>query len=653
MDRVNVLAGHIVTKVEFTLKPHVLSAEAPHVKVYPAGKKHFVTNPWERLARWEGDGGMKPGTIHDLFLKRVSSHATRFAMASKLGARDGPWTRWTWADYGRDVKMVAKSLMALGCEQHQAINILGFNSPEWFEAAMGGIMAGLTPAGIYITNGADGCEYIFNHSKAPVVFVDSDAQLQKIKAVKAQCPHMKTVVHWGADCPTNIDWVISWKHFMSLSAKVTDLDLDKRMSAMHPDNACYLSYTSGTTGNPKAVMYSHDNILWAFTYLFDLMNKSVGGFTMGEREVSYMPLSHIAGNVQLLGAICMPNDSNSEVHFAFPDAMQGSLPDTLRDVRPTIVLGVPRVWEKFYVGLSQVLKAKPELKSNTSAVKAVLGLEQARFAMTGAAPITTEIMEFFDSVDLPLYEVYGMTENAAYSHFNYKGMRRIGSVGPALTDEGAGAKITKGTGEICTWSRAVMMGYMYMPEKTAEAFDDEGFLRTGDVGEEKDGFTFITGRIKEMIITGGGENMAPVLLENELKEQLPALSNVMMVGDRQKYVIALMTIKLLPDGQGGFTDQLDPMAAAVDPACKTFKDTRKSKVWAEYIDKGVEAANAKAISRAQHTRRYCILPGDFSPVGEVPELTPTMKLKRDVVQKKYLDAIKKTYGEDFVPLMGM
>merc|ERR1712226_1114386 len=127
-----------------------------------------------------------------------------------------------------------------------------------------------------------------------------------------------------------------------------------------------------------------------------------------------------------------------------------------------------------------------------------------------------------------------------------------------------------GTGEICTWSRAVMMGYMYMPEKTAETFDDEGYLRTGDIGEVRDGFTYLTGRIKEMIITAGGENMAPVLLEAAIKERLPAVSNVVMIGDRQKYLIALITLKLLPNGRGGFSDQLDPAAAAVDPACKTF-----------------------------------------------------------------------------------
>merc|ERR1712137_694731 len=242
-----------------------------------------------------------------------------------------------------------------------------------------------------------------------------------------------------------------------------------------------------------------------------------------------------------------------------------------------------------------------------------------------------------------------MTENTAYSHYNQKGKRQIGSVGPALTDEGAGAKIDPNTGEICTWSRGLMMGYMYMPEKTADTFDDEGFLKTGDIGEVRDGFTFITGRIKEMIITGGGENCAPVLLESAIKERLPALSNVVMIGDKQKYLIALMTLKLEPNATGGFTEKLTAEALAVDPDCKTFADAMKSSKWKAYLDKGIEEANTAAISRAQQTRKFVVIPGDFSPVGETPELTPTMKLRREVFHKKYLDVIKNTYGEDFIP----
>merc|ERR1719282_1784040 len=250
--------------------------------------------------------------------------------------------------------------MALGCEQHTAINILGFNSPEWFFAAMGGICAGLTPAGIYITNGPDGCEYIVNHSKAVVMFVDSGPQLQKILAIRSKCPSLKAIIHWGADCPADgsQDGVMSWQKFMSLADKTSAEDLEARMAKIHPDNCCYLSYTSGTTGNPKAVMYSHDNIIWSMRRLIiNTIADSAGGFGLEEREISYLPLSHIAGNIQLLGSVVMPPTMNSIIHFAFPDAMQGSLPDTIREVRPTHFIGVPRVWEKLFMGLKQ-LQAK-------------------------------------------------------------------------------------------------------------------------------------------------------------------------------------------------------------------------------------------------------------------------------------------------------
>jgi len=645
MQRINVVHGHVSAVTT--------SAEAPEVHVFPPNKKHFVSNPWERLARYEGDGtsngGSKAATIPQIFAERVKHVGSVRVLAQKKGARDGPWTYWTWNDYYAEARVAARALMALGCAKHESINILGFNSPEWFFAAVAGIFSGMLTAGIYITNTPDGVEYIMDHSKCRVLFVDSDPQLQKALAVKSKCPNLKTIVHWGADCPSDgsVEGVISWEKFKGLASGVSEAQLEERMASMHPDNACYLSYTSGTTGNPKAVMYSHDNVVWSMSRLMDVMMDVAGGMNLEEREISYMPLSHIAGNVQLLGSICMPHTASSLVYFAFPDAMQGSLPGTIQEVRPTHFLGVPRVWEKLALGLQGVLKAKPELKSNPQALRGVLGLENVRVSTTGAAPIAREIQEFFESIGQPLYEVYGMTENTAYSHFNQKGKRMIGSVGPALTHEGAGSKLAVGTGEICTWSRGVMMGYMYMPEKTAETFDDEGFLRTGDIGEIRDGFTLITGRIKEMIITAGGENCAPVLLEEEIKARCSAVSNVVMIGDRQKYLIALITLKVEPNATGGFTNQLAPQAMAVDPACKTFEDAQKSAIWKQYLDQGIEGANSVAVSRAQHTRKYTLIAGDFSPVGETPELTPTMKLRREVFHKKYLDVIKTTYGDDF------
>mmetsp|Transcript_59455 Transcript_59455/g.138487 ORF Transcript_59455/g.138487 Transcript_59455/m.138487 type:complete len:653 (+) Transcript_59455:67-2025(+) len=652
MDRVGVVARHLCSPEPQVgrLVPEGAAAAA----VFPQGKS-FVTEPTQRLARYQGSGSsITPArTFPEVFKEKVRTHPKLKALAQKRGARDGPWTFWTWQEYLHEVQCTAKAFIALSCEQHGAVSILGFNSPEWYFAAVGAIFAGLTPAGIYTTNGPDAVQYIINHSKSQVLFVDSNDQLQKILAVRSGSPQLKTMVHWGADCPPegSEPGLMSWTSFLSGVDRIPDATLNARLAAQHPDNAFYLSYTSGTTGNPKAVMYSHDNVLWSFKYISKIMFDQAGSAGLDEREVSYMPLSHIAGNVQLLGAVTKPLSSNSCVYFAFPDAMQGSLPVTLKEVKPTLFTAVPRVWEKFHLAMQQALRAQPTLKQNPKGLKAILGLDEVKCAQTGAAPIATSLMEFFESIGLPIYEIYGMTENAAYSHFAQPGRRRIGSVGPALTDEGANAKLAPGTNEICTWSRGVMMGYMYDPQKTAEAFDDEGFLRTGDIGEvDADGFTYVTGRIKELIITAGGENCAPVLLEEAIKQQLPAVSNCVMIGDRQKYLIALLTLKLEPDGRGSFTNQLAPEALAVDPKCKTVQDAMQSEVWKQYIQKGIDAANEVAISRAQTTRKWTLLSGDFVSVGQGAELTPTMKLRREVVRKKYEGNIKDAYGKDFAGL---
>lgn len=657
MERVGVLSRHVAASKSGRRdgdRPGLGPSPTAATALYPPGK-HFVTDPSARLARYQGDGGATPArTFPEAFLERAKTHPTVRSLAQKRGARDGPWTFWTWGDYLQEVRKAGKALVALGCPQHSAVSILGFNAPEWFFAAVGAIFAGMTPAGIYITNGPDGVGYVLRHSKSRVVFVDSDPQLQKVLAVRGECPDLTTVVHWGSDCPPDgsVAGVLSWASFVELGAKQTDAALDARVAAQRPDNACYLSYTSGTTGPPKAVMYSHDNACWGFAQLgkyFLDQAREMGPVGMEEREVSYMPLSHIAGNTHLLGLPVRPLNVNSCVYFAFPDAMQGTLPQTLKEVRPTLFLAVPRVWEKFHAALEPAIKAQPALKQKPQALKELLGLDQVKQVMTGAAPITREIMDFFDGIQLPIYEIYGMTENTAYSHFNLAGRRRLGSVGPELADEGAGSKIAPGSGEICTWSRAVMMGYMYDPEKSAQAFDDEGYLRTGDVGRvDEDGFTFITGRIKELIITAGGENCAPVLLEEAITSRLPAISNAVMIGDRQKYLVALLTLKLEPDGRGGFLDRLAPEALAVDPKCKTAADALRSEVWRQYIQKGVDEANEAAVSRAQSTRKWVILPGDFVPVGENPELTPTMKLRREVVRKKYEAVIKDIYAADYM-----
>jgi len=262
-------------------------------------------------------------------------------------------------------------------------------------------------------------------------------------------------------------------------------------------------------------------------------------------------------------------------------------------------------------------------------------------------------MQWFEDLGLAVNEIYGMTENVAFATMSYPGRRKAGSVGvptlcPATGDHEL--MLATGTNEICTRSRATMMGYMHNAEKTGEAIDREGWLHTGDIGAiDKEGFVSIVGRIKEMIITAGGENVAPVLVEEIVKKELPAVSNVMLVGDQQKYLIALVTLKLEvdPSSATGFSNALSAEAACVDSSAATVEEALVSPAWAKYLAEGMERANDRIISRAQNIRRFVVLNSDFSPLGEDAELTSTLKLKRAVVHHKNADLIKTSYGADY------
>jgi len=244
-----------------------------------------------------------------------------------------------------------------------------------------------------------------------------------------------------------------------------------------------------------------------------------------------------------------------------------------------------------------------------------------------------------------------MTENTAVSHMCVFGERKIGAVGkPTIPGS---TMLDPESKEICVRHRGLMMGYMYNIEKTRDTFTADGWLKTGDIGATDDGtdegFYRIVGRIKELIITAGGENIPPVLIENAIKDRLPAVSNFVVIGDRQKMLVALITLKLKPDGSGGFTDELDLESLTVDPACETLQQAKNSKIWRQHINAAIEAYNEKdSVSRAQNIRRWHILDSDFTSLSDGGELTPTLKLKRNVVHSKFGSVIRSMYGKDFV-----
>jgi len=280
-------------------------------------------------------------------------------------------------------------------------------------------------------------------------------------------------------------------------------------------------------------------------------------------------------------------------------------------------------------------------------IKGVLGLNECKGCFTGAAPIAHEVLNFWGSLDIPVYELFGQSECTGPQDINLPGLWKIGTTGVKI--EGTLQKVDKETGEFIYQGRNIMMGYLNQKEKTLETIDEAGWLHSGDMSKiDEDGFMSITGRIKDLIITAGGENIPPILLEDKIKEKLPVFSNVVAIGDKRKFLTALFTFRVKMNADGTASNDLDGTAIRVlkengIEGITTVQQARDSDKVKAYLDKGLAAANKEAISRAQNIGKYTILDGDFTEAAG--EMTPTLKLKRNVVNKKYLDVIDKMYGE--------
>ncbi|XP_035203967.1 long-chain-fatty-acid--CoA ligase ACSBG2 isoform X1 [Oxyura jamaicensis] len=626
----------------------------------------------------QGIGSEAPKTVHDLFQEATSKYGDYFALASKKG---GQWIKLTYKMYYDECYKAAKSFLKLGLERFHGVCLLGFNSPEWFIADIGAILAGGLAVGIYTTNSPEACHYVAENSSANVVVVENHKQLQKILEVQHKLPHLKAIVQYGEELKEKRPNLYSWREFMDLGKDVPDTQLREIIDSQKPNQCCTLIYTSGTTGQPKGVMLSHDNLTWTSL----AAGRSITLAEATEKQelvVSYLPLSHVAAQMT---DIWLSITFGAQVFFAQPDALKGTLVDTLREVRPTAFLGVPRVWEKMEERMKSVGAKSSMLKRKVASwakevglqtnlkwmngysevpvnfrlarhlvykkVRKAIGLDRCTKCYSGAAPITRETLEFFLSLNIPVYELYGMSESSGPHTVSLPHAFRFTSCGKEMT--GCRTLIHKpdedGNGEICFSGRHIFMGYLNMEEKTKEAIDEDGWLHSGDLGKcDKDGFLYITGRIKELIITAGGENIPPVPIEDAVKEAVPIISNAMLVGDKAKFLAMLLTLKCSIDVESGEPgDDLTPEAIEycqkLGSKATKVSEIISSKDKAIYaaIQKGISAVNERAVSNAQKVQKWVILEKDFSLFGG--ELGPTMKLKRPVVAQKYKDQIDQFY----------
>ncbi|XP_053371479.1 long-chain-fatty-acid--CoA ligase ACSBG1 [Clarias gariepinus] len=618
----------------------------------------------------------EPITVHQMFITSVQKYGSLFALATK---RNGKWEKITFSEYYQCCRMAAKSFLKLGLERFHSVAILGFNSPEWFISAIGAVFAGGIMTGIYTTNSPEACHYVASDSRANIIVVENQKQLDKILQIKDKLPYLKAIVQYSGALVEKLPNLYSWEEFMSLGLEIPDKTLDGIISSQKANQCCVLIYTSGTTGMPKGVMLSHDNITWTSRHVSRAGDMQPAEIKQ-ESIVSYLPLSHIAAQIYDLWTGIQWGEL---VSFAQPDALKGSLIETLKEVNPSSHMGVPRVWEKImekikeafshcgYIkkklltwAMSVSLEAnqRDEERSILFTLADTLVLEKLRAELgfsccekffSGAAPLGNDTVQFFLGLNIRLNEAYGMSESSGPHFMSGPNVYKRLSCGKVVP--GCRYKLlnidTDGVGEVCLWGRTIFMGYLNMEDKTKETLDEDGWLHSGDLGKtDEDGFLYITGRIKELIITAGGENVPPVPIEDAVKKELPIISNAILIGDKRKFLSMLLTIKCFTNAES-----MEPTDDLTSDTVEYFQQhgieaTKvsdviggKNQLVSQIVQEGIDRVNAKANSNAQRIQKWTILGKDFSVLGG--ELGPTMKLRRSFVLKMYHNEIENFYRE--------
>jgi len=584
---------------------------------------------------------IKPQSLYSIFKKTVTRAPTHTALVSYENDQE---KKVTFEQYWKICHDTAKSLIYLGLKPRSTVSAMGFNSPQWMYTIYGTIFAGGVINGIYTTNSPDACEFVLTDSGTEIVVVENKIYLDRImKGIKNT--NVKYIILYGEAVQNTYNGLVkSWDEFIQQGLNISDDVLNERLRGIAPNKCAALIYTSGTTGNPKGAMISHDNIYYETEYFIKVYEMKLDQ----ERIVSYLPMSHIAG--QMLDCY-VPVNIGATVYFAEPDALKGSLTKTLQKAKPTLFFGVPRVWEKIQESLTILLKNNLKIAS----VKQALGLAESKHFLSGSAPITLNTLKFFKKLNINICEAYGMSECCGAQTIGNQMTNKLTSVGSTFNGYNKTflfEKDDKGNGEICMFGRNVFMGYLNNEEKTREALDSDGWLHSGDIGKiDENGFLFITGRLKELVIGAGGENIAPVPIEDNIKAELPQLiSNVILIGDKRKYLIVLVSLqsKLNPMTTASLDELKDECIQWLKSnncnATKVSEIIEKKEPFVfDAIDKAIKKANNKAISRAANVQKFAILPRDFSVA--TGELGPTLKLKRHIVHKMYNDLIDSVYNE--------
>lgn len=590
--------------------------------------------------------------IYSLFIDRVQTYRDS-AQSVFYVRRDEKWQGISWARFDQEAHEFATALLSLGLKKGNSVAILMGNVPEWPIVDIGTIAAGGVGVGLYPTSSAEQCQYIIDHSDAEFLVVDTRAQLEKVLRVRHALPKLRVIVVLDESAASESDQVISYQELIGRGREDRDRFselLNERAETARAEDVAIMVYTSGTTGPPKGACLSHRYIINSV----ESMRQIVPIFDT-DVAFSYLPYCHVAERISGLY-----NRLYAGASAYFVDDLS-RLGQYMLEVKPTVFASLPRFFEKIHARIVADVEAAPEKERERfndalDVGRRISRLRQARqevpgelrtefdvdasavlkkvrdyfggcirLATSGGAPLPLEVAEFFDAAGLPILQAYGLTENICVA-FNHADNHKFGTVGPAMP--GCEVKIAA-DGEIMVRSEMMFSGYYKAPQQTAEMFRD-AWLLTGDIGElDEDGFLKITGRKKELIVTSTGKKISPALIENMLKEH-HLISHALVYGEGKSYLVALITLN--PAEAAEFT--------RANEIAGRSNNLAGSESMHKLVQKMIEEVNAR-VSTSESIKKFAIVERDFEI--EKDEVTPTGKLKREVVTAHHRDLIESLY----------
>lgn len=588
--------------------------------------------------------------IHEMIKNTVNQHEdkTAYKWFGSLSQIESV----TWKEFYTQLKQVSKSLMALGIQKGNKITILSYTSYQWVLIDLASVSIGACTVGIYHSLLPHDCRYIINHSDSVIAFIQNEKQLEKVLQIRDEIPHIQKVILFNSDSSHEDQWILNFEEFLKLGNDISDSDFNNQTNKVTPQEPAWIAYTSGTTGTPKGVVLTHDNV----TFTSQSARESIY-IRQDENTFLFLPLAHT------FARLCVYVTLLEGSTQTFARSME-TVSEDIKASKPHWFASVPRVYEKIYssvvnkaeakggialklfrwslkigqkisqkkfkgkrIPLGTSLKYKLASKLVFNKIHQALG-GQVRWCISGAAPLNPFIAKFFHAADILILEGIGMTENTSFTNVNRYDNYRFGWVGPP----GPGIKQkTSKDNEILYQGRNVMKEYYKMPEETAEVISDDEWLHTGDLGEIDDqGFLKVTGRKKEMIITSGGKNIAPALIEAHLLTS-KYINQVCAIGDQRKFLTALITLD---------KENIMKFAGENSIPYKKYEDLLKNKKITDLIGSEIKKKNLDFASY-ESVKKFQIVP-EFTIENGL--LTPTLKPKRNKVFNKYENEIESMYA---------